>query len=197
MNFEKGVLFDPGYSEFTYSFSQNAISVEEIMSQIKPLHQKKFQYKIFFPKIVMVMHNSVAFYLGCLLWANYIVCKFKNSPKQILNNPYAGKEISDSELFYEIDFMLDYFEKIRKDSQYFLAKPYTFPQEWKDILVIYKKFLKLNGSFSSALTTADIKLPDEIKTLSDSECDEVLNQIEAVLSSGRLEDLFSVKEKCI
>ena len=197
MNFEKGVLFDPGYSKFAISFSQNALSAEEIMSQIKAFHQKRFQYKMFQPKLINIMHNSVSFYLGCLLWADYLVCKFVDEPKNILNNPYAGKIIDEKELFYEVDFILSYFDKIRKDSQYYFGKPHNLPDEWYQILLIYKKFLELNAGFSNVLSTKDIKLPDELKKIPENDSDRVLLQIESVLASGKLEDLFVVKDFCL
>lgn len=194
MNYENGVPFDPGFAGHTYSFSQNVKSVDDIMASIKALHQKRFQYKVFLPKVLKLLHNSVSFYLGCLLWASYIVNKFKNDPKKILDNPYVGKHSTDEELFFEINYMLDYFEKIKKDSHYYLGKTQQLSQDWQEVLETYKDFLSLNGNLSGAFTTADVKLPSRIKPLDDEALSSIAEKIEEVTASGNLEELFAVKE---
>lgn len=193
MELEKGVPFDPGYSEHTYHFSENIESVYNVMASIKAPHQKKFQFKVFVPRIAEIFGNSVAFYLGCLLWASYINKNFAQNPKEILNNNFYAQETDDEYIFSEVDFMLEYISKFEKDTKYYLGKPEKFPQNWERILTVYKSFLFLNSNFKDVKMTSDLKLPSEIKEISKENLEIILKKIESVTESGRLEELFDVE----
>lgn len=193
MNLEKSVPFDPGYSQHSYQFSENIEAVYNVLKSIKTPHQKKFQFKVFQPKIVMMYENSVAFYLGCLLWASYIKKAFSEAPKEISDNNFYDKEIDD-DIFSEINCLTDYFSQYEKDCKYYLSKPCLLNEEWLRIINVYKDFLTVNDNFKKVKDTSDLRLPKEIKDISPQDLSIILEKIEAVTVSGKLEELFEVKD---
>lgn len=199
MDFEKGVPFDPGYSQHTYVFSEHIESIYNIMKSIKAPHQKRFQFKVFQPKITSLFQNSAAFYLGCLLWATFIKQNFKDSPKEILDNHFYGREMKDEKENFveEVDFLIDYCGQFEKDCKYYLGKNEKLPSNWTRVLLLYKDFLTINENFNAVKTTADLKLPAPIKELSKEDLEIVYKTINSVTKSGRLEGLFGVEKLLI
>ena len=193
MDFTKGVPFDPGYCAHTYIFSESLDYFGQILGSIKQFNRKKSQFNILRPKLVKLFENSTAFYLGCLLWASFIKFNFADSPKEILNNAFYGKKTVDEDVFYEIDSLLNYFEKYPKDCAYYTGKPANFPEQWFDILKNYKEFLIINENFEKVRTTADLKLPNSLKTPTKQELELILTKIESVTKSGKLEELLEIK----
>ena len=59
---------------------------------------------------------------------------------------------------------------------------------------VYKDFLTSNNFLVNAKTTSDIVLPAKIKELSQNDLNKILEQIESVVSSGELKELFKVKK---
>ena len=194
MDFTKGVPFDPGYCEHTYIFSESLNAFEQFLSSHKKFSRKKSSFLLYRPKIVKLYENSTAFYLGCLLWATFIKLNFQNSPKEILDNAFLGKKIPDEDVFYEINAILGYFDKYSKDCLYYTGKSDAFSPEWKQILTIYREFLSVNENFEKVQYTSDLKLPDILKIPSEAELMLISEKIEAVVKSGKLEDLFEIKE---
>ncbi len=197
MNFDKGVPFDPGYSQYTFRASDNLDQFDAVMAGIKAPHQKKFQYKMVSSKILMLLQNSVAFYLGCLFWASYINQNFKDSPKDILDNNFYGKEVNEEAIFFEINYITDYFSKYEKDCKYYLGKCDGIPENWKKIMDTYREFLTLNNNFTNAKTTADLKLPPAIKFLSQESLDKIYEKIVDVVKTGKIEELFEIESVLI
>lgn len=193
MNFNNGVPFDPGYSKHTYVFSESLDSLNQILASIKQFNQKKNQFKILQSKIYKLYENSTAFYLGCLLWATFIKYGFKDEPKEILDNSFLNKKVSDEEIFFEINSLLSYYENYPKDCRYYIGKPSSFPNEWLEVLETYKDFLRVNQNFENTKYTSDIKLPEKIKEPSKENLEIIFEKIESVTNSGNLEELFEIK----
>lgn len=197
MDFSKGVLFDPGYSKYTLPFSQNIDAAYNVLFSIKAPHQRKFKFQILYPQLLKLLEHTVSFYLGCLLWAAFISQNFHKDPKDILENSFDGAEVEEEEMLFEVNYAINYIEKLKKDCKYYLGKNCNLPEDWSQVMNIYKEFLTMNDFLVNAKTTADIKLPDEIKKLSEDELNTVLDAIENVVSTGELKNLFKVKKLII
>ncbi len=191
ISFDKGVAFDPGFAPYVTCFSENANAIDEVMASLKTPHQKKFRFQVFSPQIYKLFENIISFYQGCLLWASYISIKFKDNPKEVLNNFSLGKKLDDYDFLFEVDFLINYFDKYEKDSKYFLSKSAHLPPDWLKLAKVYKEFLILNENFINTKTTADIKLPAAVKY--DFDLDEVLAAIDKSIADGNLSSLLEIE----
>ena len=194
MDFSKGVLFDPGYSKYTMAFSPNIDAAHNMLFSIKALHQRKFKFQIMYPQLLKLLEQTVSFYLGCLLWAAFITQNFKSEPKEILDNSFIGKTVNAEDMLFEVNYAINYIDKLKKDCKYYLGKNCNIPDDWEEVMTVYKDFLTLNDFLVNAKTTADIKLPKKIKTPSKTELEEILENIENVTKTGELKELFKVKK---
>ena len=194
MDFSKGVLFDPGYSKFLIPFAQNIDAAHNMLFSIKAPHQRKFKFQIVYPQLLKLLEQTVSFYLGCLLWATFITQNFKDAPKEILDNTFIGKSVDAEAMLFEVNYAINYIDKLKKDCQYYLGKTCNIPADWAEVMQVYKDFLTTNNFLVNAKTTADIKLPEQIKLPSENELQEILEIIEKVTKSGELKELFKVKK---
>lgn len=197
MDFSKGVLFDPGYSKYTLPFSQNIDAAYNMILSIKAPHQRKFKFQMVYPQLLKVLEHTISFYLGCLLWATFISKNFKDNPKEILDNHYIGQKIKEDEMLFEVNYAIGYIEKLKKDCKYYLGKTCNLPDDWMQIMQLYKEFLMVNEFLVDAKSSADIKLPLAIKEPSQDDLNKILEQIELVVKSGELKELFKVKKLII
>ena len=197
MDFSKGVLFDPGYSKYTLPFSQNIDAAYNMILSIKAPHQRKFKFQMVYPQLLKLLEHTISFYIGCLLWATFISKNFKDNPKEILDNHYIGQKIKEDEMLFEVNYAIGYIEKLKKDCKYYLGKTCNLPDDWMQIMQIYKEFLMVNEFLVEAKSSADIKLPLAIKEPSQDDLNKILEQIELVVKSGELKELFKVKKLII
>lgn len=197
MDFSKGVLFDPGYSKYTLPFSQNIDAAYNMILSIKAPHQRKFKFQMVYPQLLKLLEHTISFYLGCLLWATFISKNFKDNPKEILDNHYIGQKIKEDEMLFEVNYAIGYIEKLKKDCKYYLGKTCNLPDDWMQIMQLYKEFLMVNEFLVDAKSSADIKLPLAIKEPSQDALNKILEQIELVVKSGELKELFKVKKLII
>lgn len=197
MDFSKGVLFDPGYSKYTLPFSQNIDAAYNMILSIKAPHQRKFKFQMVYPQLLKLLEHTISFYLGCLLWATFISKNFKDNPKEILDNHYIGQKIKEDEMLFEVNYAIGYIEKLKKDCKYYLGKTCNLPDDWMQIMQLYKEFLMVNEFLVEAKSSADIKLPLAIKEPSQDDLNKILEQIELVVKSGELKELFKVKKLII
>ncbi len=197
MDFSKGVLFDPGYSKYTLPFSQNIDAAYNMILSIKAPHQRKFKFQMVYPQLLKLLEHTISFYLGCLLWATFISKNFKDNPKEILDNHYIGQKIKEDEMLFEVNYAIGYIEKLKKDCKYYLGKTCNLPDDWMQIMQLYKEFLMVNEFLVDAKSSADIKLPLAIKEPSQDDLNKILEQIELVVKSGELKELFKVKKLII
>ncbi len=194
MDFSQGVLFDPGYSKYTLPFSSNIDAAYNMLFSIKAPHQRKFKFQLLYPQLLKLLEQNVAFYLGCLLWASFISYNFKDSPKSILENSYLDKTVNEKEMFFEINYAISYLEKLKKDCKYYLGKNCNIPENWQKILSAYKKFLEINSFLVHAKTTADIKLPEELKYPQQDDLNCIIKTIESAINTGNLPVLFNAEK---
>ncbi|EKE04285.1 MAG: hypothetical protein ACD_20C00089G0005 [uncultured bacterium] len=196
--FENGVPFDPGYSQYTLYFPEAILPLVEELARIKAPHQKKFKLSMVEPAIHDLVNNCAGFYLGCILWGGFIHHKFKDDPKEIINNP--GDDLTEEELKSrdyneEINFMLEYFKHLDRDYKYFCKKPFKVDQQILDIFNAYSEFVSLNNNFANIKLTSDVKLPESVKhfdKLSQKKLDTLYKNISEVIESGKLEDLLKI-----
>ena len=193
MDFSKGVLFDPGYSKYTLAFATNIDAVYNVIFSMKAMHQRKFKFQTVYPQILKLLEHTVGFYLGCLLWATFITQNFKDEPKEILENDYLGRSVKEDEMLFEVNYAISYFDKLKKDCKYYLGKNCNLPDDWFEIMSVYKDFLKINNFLVDTKSTEDIKLPKEIKKLSKEDLDKILEVIDSVVKSGDFKELFKIK----
>ncbi len=189
MRTQQAVLFDPGYAQHTTILSINAEYIYANINQFKNFGQKKLKFKMLYPQILKMVDNNVGFCLGCLLWAVYI--KSLGDVK-IEGNPCLGSEYNEAEAVEEIDFSIEFFDKLKKDAKYYLSTDYQIAPVNIKIFEIYKEFLTLNESFINTKTTNDIKLPSCLKTPDKKGLDEIHDKIQQVLKSGNLLELVEV-----
>lgn len=196
--FEKGVPFDPGYSQYSFSFLENIVYITGEYSKLKANHQKKFKLSLIEPTIIDLIKKCTAFYLGCMLWGGFIHYRFKDSPKEIIGN--NTKDLTEEE-FKELDcaeeskFMLKYIEQFDKDCKYFLKKPARVPASIIEILNSYNEFVEINNNFRNVNQTSEVKLPkafSHFKKLSNEQLDNLNEQISKIIESGKIEDLIEL-----
>ncbi|MBS4760340.1 MAG: hypothetical protein KHX03_06550 [Clostridium sp.] len=193
MDFSKGVLFDPGYSKYTLAFATNIDAVYNVIFSMKAMHQRKFKFQTVYPQILKLIEHTVGFYLGCLLWASYISQKFDKEPKEILENDYLGKAVNEDEMLFEVNYAISYLDKLKKDCKYYLGKNCNIPDDWYQVMNVYKEFLVSNNFLVNTKNTSELKLPPELKKLSDNDLENILSGIESVLKTGEFKELFKLK----
>ena len=191
MNFEDGVQFDPGFVAHISAIIPNIEYVYGTLNKFKNFGQKKNQFKMFFPKIKKLIDDYLAFYLGCLLWADAIKT-IDNKP--ILNNFCCGGEYNEAETISEVDFVYSYLAQFKKDVKYYLGQQYEIDEKYWGILKAYKEFLVENKGFTELKTTNDIKLPASVKVIAKSDADAVFTKIEEVVENGKLPELYNLYE---
>lgn len=194
MDFSKGVLFDPGYSKYVLAFTPNIDAAYNVLFATKATHQRKFKFQMIYPQLLKLLENTVSFYLGCLLWATFISQNFLDEPKNILDNCYLGNDIDEEKMLYEVNYAINYIEKLKKDCKYYLGKNCNIPEDWTKILITYKDFLTSNNFLVNAKSTKDIKLPTNIqKEYTKETLNSILEKIESVTKSGELQNLFEIQ----
>jgi len=194
--FEKGVPFDPGYSQYSFSFLENIAYITQEYSQLKTNHQKKFKLNLIEPTIIDLINKCTAFYLGCILWGGFIHCRFKDNPKEITDNNTKGltkEDLKELDCAEETKFMLKYIEQLDKDCKYFLRRPAKITDSIVEILKSYNEFVELNNNFVDVNQTNEVKLPhtlDHFKNLTNEQLDSLYSQISKAIESGKIENLL-------
>lgn len=182
------VLFDPGYAQYTTILSMSSEYIYAQINQFKNMNQRKIKFKMLFPQLVRMSDNNVGFCLGSLLWAVYI--KSLGDNIEIEGNPCIGGTYDEAETVEEADFSIAFFEKLNKDSKYYLGKEYKYDEILVKILEVYKEFLTLNCGFVSTKTTGDVQLLRGIKIPNDKVLEQIHDKIQEVIKSGNLLDLL-------
>lgn len=188
---EKTVLFDPGYAQHTTILSISSEYIYNTVNQFKNFGQKKMKFKMLYPQITRMVDNNVGFCLGCLLWAVYI--KGLGDTK-IEGNPCLGDTYNKEETVEEVDYSIEFFDKLKKDAKYYIGVDYKINPLHIKILELYKEFLILNCSFVNTKTTADVILPEGFEIPSEENLEKIHSKIQEVITSGNLLDLTEVFE---
>ena len=188
------IQFDPGFVKHMSAFVPNIQYVYNSLAQFKNFNQRKLQFKMYFPKIQNLVKNYIGFYLGCMLWAVYIK-QFEN--EDILNNLCYGGEYSDEETLFEVDFIKEYFEQLKKDAKYYIGQEYSYDEIYIKIIDAYKEFLKANEGFVKTQKTNDLKIPDIMKTPSKEDLEIISKEINIVVNDGNLYNLLKLTDKVL
>ena len=178
MDFEKSIPFDLGFNKYIHSFSDN---MEYTYSELNSCVNLKFK-SMQFQKLVKLINGQIDlyinFYIGCMLWAFYIK-QFEN--KEISGNHALGRNLSDEESLYELNYLRNYLPKFEKDVKYYLHKTIKFDRKYYDLLDLYEKFLKVNKHFTDTKTSSDLILPFELKN---QDYEKILTTIQKVVETG-------------
>ena len=187
------VPFDPGIGKFVSCFSQNIeMAMEQILAAKSP-NQRKFKFQILYPTMLKYFENIIGFYSGCLLWAYYIKNSQNGAEKEITGNNFFGQDFENNDKFdflYEINYLIEYFDKFQKDVRFFLNKPVKLDEHWFFIATTYKKFLEVNDNFVKVQTTVDLKIPEEFKPKASVE--QIKSIFDRVLANGQLSEFILV-----
>ena len=186
---QKSVKFDPGFAQHTTILSISAEYIYSQLEKFKNFGQKKMKFKMLSSQLVHMAENNVGFCLGCLLWA---VCIKSEKEVQITGNPCLGDTFNKDETVEEIDYSIEFFNRLSKDFKYYLNESYTVKSEYIKYLELYKEFLLLNMNFVNTKTTDDLILPEGLKIPEQKNIDIIKEKIESVVKSGDLLDLEKV-----
>ena len=186
------INFDPGFIRHISAFVPNINYMYSSLNNFSNFNQKKLQFKMYYPKVQKLIKNYLGFYMGCMLWAQYIE-QFKS--EDVLNNLCYGGEYSESETLEEVNFIENYLEQFKKDVKYYIGKPEEIDPRYSKILNAYGEFLKINEGFVKLKKTDDIKLPDCIKKFENT--NELKSKIDDVIKSGNLYELIEYTDKVL
>lgn len=190
----KTVKFDPGMGEFVLNFNEFVNDVYSQLMSFRTIHQKRARFKLYTAKIERYMKNNIAFYLGCLLWAYYIINENKNDPKELVGNVFLNmseEEKAEYDYMIQVNFMENYFECFERDVLYYTGKKVAISEQWKKILSLYSEFLTLNNGFVATKTTNDIVLPEMLKNMKTDK--DVSTLIDNAISTKSLEVLLDTE----
>lgn len=186
------VAFDPGYGKNISSFINNIEYIYAEINKFKNLGQKKFKFKTYYPQIIALIEQNVAFYLGCLLWATYV-----SSQKgyELTGNNCLGLEYTEEVELEEVNYIIEFIKHFNKDTKYYLNIAFEYPEEKMNILEVYKDFARLNKGFVDSKTSDDIKLHQQLKTPNDSDIQTIFDTItKEVVPNGDFEKLYTLKD---
>ncbi|MBQ3819238.1 hypothetical protein II810_02200 [bacterium] len=186
------INFDPGFIPHISAFVPNIEFMHNNLNNFTNFNQKKLQYRMYYPKLQKFLKNYIAFYLGCILWAQYIK-QFEG--ENVLNNLCYGGEYDEKETLQEVDFVENYLEQFKKDVKYYTGKTEEIDSRYPKIINAYKEFLKVNAGFVKLKKTDDIKLPSCIKVVKN--LDKVKTKIDSVVQSGELWELLEFTDKVL
>lgn len=152
MDFEKSIPFDLGFNQYIQSFAANLEFAYSELNGFVNLKFKSLYFQRLFPTIKDEIELYINFYIGCLLWACYIK-QFEN--KEISENPVLGKNLSDEESLFNVNYLRDYLPKFEKDTKYYLHKTVNVDPKYYELIDLYIKFLKDNKHFTETKTSSD------------------------------------------
>lgn len=178
------IAFDPGIGKLVVDFNDFLNKVYSQLYVSHTIHAKKAKFKLYSGKIYKYMRNNIAFYMGCLLWAYYIVKENNNTPKTIDGNIFSNlteKQIQDYDFLEQINFLESYFDQYTKDIMFYTGQKIQIPNKWIEIIKLYKEFIILNNGFIATKMTSDLMLPERLKNTEfnfniKSKIDEAINK---------------------
>ena len=187
----KTIPFDPGYGQHLNSFIINVENMYTEINKFKNLGQKKFKFKVFHPQITALLEKNTAFYLGCLLWATYVV---SNKGLELIGNHCYGNEYNEEFELQEINYMAEFVKFYGKDTKYYLNTNFEYSTESQQILDIYKEFAKMNEGFVKSKNSDDIKMPKSLKTPDEKGIAKIFETItKEVIPTGDFSKLYKLK----
>ena len=186
------VPFDPGIAQFAPCFSQDITYAMQQVLATKSIQQRKFKFQFMYPHIIKSFEKITGFYEGCMMWAYYIKYSNNESEKEITGNNFYEQDVLNDPHFdflYEINYLIEYFDKFPKDVKFFLNKNVTLDKHWFDIAKTYKEFLQLNDNFVNIKTTKEVLLPKNFTPKKDLNDIKIL--FDKVITTGQIEAFIS------
>ena len=181
-------LFDPGYGKHLSSFIYTVEPIYEKLNGFKNYKQKQVYFTRCYPVILKLISQNTGFYSGCLLWAVYL----KTLPEgNIINNHCLGQEFEEKTALVELIYFREFVRVFPKDVKFYLNKEFIYNDD--DILEAYRQFALLNEGFVNTRKNTDIKLPECIKTLTNTEIKEIYETVQAAVISGDFNGLTALK----
>lgn len=188
----KKVKFDPGYAPLIIDSIGQVGYTYYIFSAGGNTKIKKINFPMVFKKIEKLLKTNIAFYLGCLLWANCIA-QVKNA--EIEGNKLLGEDAKEKEYTGEISFLIELVETtLCRDCKYYLGKPYVPDNRYLPILKTYKDFLIINQGFVNCSNTNQIKLPENLKKPKEDELKLIEEKITQAINNKDIAALFECYE---
>lgn len=155
----EGIKFDPGFAPYILAFRGTVEYLYADINRFKNFSQKKIKFRQYYKKILELLYNNVGFYIGCLMWAGYILTQ----PEQdIINNPCLNQDYDEEENVSDVDFVIKFLELFPKDVKYFIAEEFNFDEDIIKIVKLYKEFLLINKGFVASYKNTDIKIPKDV-----------------------------------
>ena len=185
----EGLEFDPGFSPYIMAFQGTVEYLYMDVNRFKNLSQRKMRFRQYYKKILDVVNNNLGFYIGCLMWAAYVLSQ---EEQPILNNHCLGNKYNEDENTSETDFMIRFTELFPKDMKYFLGELYSFNTQDINVLNTYKEFLTINRGFIDTKTNKDIKLP---KNVNITNVEDYKEKIDEIIKSGDLAQFVKYKDE--
>lgn len=183
-------LFDPGYGQHLVSLIFSLEDMYGDIQKFRNLGQKKFRFRQYYEGMVKLLRQNTAFYLGCLLWATYLV---NQEESEITNNYCLGKEYDEAKSLIELDFLIKFSNTFSKDTKYYMNTDFKFPEEDSEMLQIYREFAVMNEGFVNIKKTSDLKMPSAIKTPNTEELKTIKMTIDTVVETGNFDLLFNIR----
>ena len=185
-------LFDPGFSKCLISFYANIEYIYGSLNSIKNFNQKKTQFSMSYNKIAGLLNKYTGFYMGCMLWGTYLKSL---GEEKIENNPFLGQKYDKNVSLAEVNDILEFVEKFKKDTKYHTGKNFDFGEVNTKILNSYTEFVEKNQGFIDTETTDKIELVGHLANLSKEEIDKIEEKIQDVIHTGKLEELREFCDK--
>ena len=190
------VLFDPGFSGYVSSFMYFNEDAMKLIKSLKAQQQRAFRFRQLLPQIMDIMKREVGFYYACLLWASFIKYSNENDPKEISNNGFYGhtkEELEQFDYLQEVNYLLNFFEQYKKNLNFYKISAPEIDEKYIKTVEIYKEFLIINESFINTKTTADLKLPTNLKPVEKKILPTIESLITQTVQDGNFERLFEIK----
>ncbi len=182
------IKFDPGFAPLVIDSLQQLGYTYYSFNAISNLKLKKINYLQTSKKLEKYLKNNISFYLGCLMWAEYI-SQFEDC--EIEGNKLLGEVCEEKEYTDEINFLIDLIEKeMPRDYKYFLNKNYSLDERYLPILKTYREFLIINKGFCNCSNTSEIKIPQTMKQLSKDELETLNTNIKNAIQEENLSKLL-------
>lgn len=186
------VLFDPGYAPLVIDSFGQVGYIYYTFSVAKDLKFKRMNFPHTLRKLEEHLKLNVSFYLGCLLWANYI-SQFDNC--EIEGNKLLGEDAKEEEYTSEINFLIDLIEnQLPRDCKYYQNKIYETNEKYLPILKTYKDFLILNNGFVNCSKTNQIIIPSNLKKQTKETLENIYNNIQESLNNKDISQLLNSYE---
>ncbi len=170
----RGALeFDPGFGPYILAFRGTVEYLYTDINRFKNFSQKKVKFLQYHKKILEVFYNNVGFYVGCLMWAAYLIAQPEG---EILSNPCFGGKYVEEEDTSDTQYMLKFAELFPKDMKYFLGQSFEFEPEIVKLIKVYEEFLILNKGFTETKLNSDLVMPKKLKIKNVSEYKSLIDK---------------------